>query len=111
MQPLADLWQKIWPVLAEPARYFYDYNERVFWGYLLSSLVLAFAVHFVLQRRYPDAVPKSVLAYLFPKKIYLHKSAIADYQFFVVDRILYVLLLPIVALLTKTLDNKIMVLL
>jgi sterol desaturase/sphingolipid hydroxylase (fatty acid hydroxylase superfamily) len=99
MQKLADLWENVWPTLAEPARYFYDHNERVFWGYLLSSLVLGIAVHFVLHRRYPDAVPRSVLAYLFPKKIYLHKSAIADYQFFVVDRILYVILFPVLALL------------
>jgi sterol desaturase/sphingolipid hydroxylase (fatty acid hydroxylase superfamily) len=99
MQDLADLWQKIWPTLAEPARYFYDYNERVFWGYLLSSLVLAIVVHFVLHRRYPDVVPRSLFAYLFPKKIYLHKSAIADYQFFVVDRILFVILFPVLALL------------
>jgi sterol desaturase/sphingolipid hydroxylase (fatty acid hydroxylase superfamily) len=44
-------------------------------------------------------VPGSVFAYLFPKRIYLHKSAIADYQFFLVDRILYVILFPVLALL------------
>ncbi len=99
MEQLTDLWQKIEPALIDPARYFYDHNERVFWGYLLSSLVLGVAVHFVLHRRYPGLVPKSALAYLFPKRIYLHKSAIADYQFFLVDRILYVILFPVLALL------------
>src|SRR5581483_7452949 len=128
MEQLAELWQKVveqfrgaekpladlldtcnaapyCKPLIDPARYFYDHNERVFWGYLLSSLVLAVAVHAVLLRRAPDTVPKSLFAYLFPKKIYLHKSAIADYQFFIVDRILYVILFPVLALLVTPFAN------
>jgi sterol desaturase/sphingolipid hydroxylase (fatty acid hydroxylase superfamily) len=99
MERLADLWQKVWPALVEPARYFYDHNERVYFGYLASSFVLGVGVYFYLKRKQPGAMPESVIHYLFPKQIYLHKSAIADYQFFVVDRILYVILFPVLALL------------
>ena len=105
MEQLADLWQKAWPVLVDPLRYFYDHNERVFWGYLLSSFVLGVGVHAVLRRRDPAAVPKSAFAYLFPRRIYLHKSAIADYKFFVVDRILFVILFPVLALLVTPFAN------
>jgi sterol desaturase/sphingolipid hydroxylase (fatty acid hydroxylase superfamily) len=105
MQQLADLWDKVEPALADPFRYVVDSNERIYWGYLLSALVLSVAVHFVLRRRNPDAVPRSLFAYLFPKKIYLHKSAIADYQFFLVDRILYVILFPVLALLVTPMSD------
>ena len=99
MEQLADLWQKAWPVLVDPFRYLIDVNERIFVGYLGTSLALAVFVYVYLRRKNPDSVPRSLFAYLFPKKVYLHKSAIADYQFFVVDRILYVVLFPVLALL------------
>jgi sterol desaturase/sphingolipid hydroxylase (fatty acid hydroxylase superfamily) len=99
LEQLADLWQKAWPVLADPFRYLIDVNERIFVGYLGTSLVLAVFVYAYLRRKRPDSVPRSLFAYLFPKQVYLHKSAIADYQFFLVDRILYVILFPVLALL------------
>ena len=95
MQQLTDLWQKVWPTLVDPLRYLIDHNERIYFGYLATSFALAILVYQYLRRKQPDSVPGSVFAYLFPKKIYLHKSAIADYQFFVVDRILYVILFPV----------------
>jgi sterol desaturase/sphingolipid hydroxylase (fatty acid hydroxylase superfamily) len=86
-------------VLIDPFRYLIDLNERIFVGYLGTSLALAVLVFAILRRRRPETTPRSLFGYLFPKKIYLHKSAIADYQFFLVDRILYVILFPVLALL------------
>jgi len=98
LEQLTALWQKIEPALADPFRYLTDVNERIFVGYLGSSLLLAVFVFIYLRRTRPET-PRSLFAFLFPKKVYLHKSAIADYQFFLVDRILYFILFPVLALL------------
>ncbi len=84
------IWQTLWDALRDPFRYPVDVSERIFWGYLLSSLFLAVAV-LCLSAPQPrrDRRRPSLLAFLFPKKIYLHKSAIADYQFFLVDRVVF----------------------
>ena len=88
------IWQTLWDALKDPFRYPVDVTERIYWAYLLSALLLAFGFHTYLHANRPEAVPRSFLAYLFPKKIYLHKSAIADYQFFLVDRVVSALVLP-----------------
>jgi sterol desaturase/sphingolipid hydroxylase (fatty acid hydroxylase superfamily) len=92
---LDGIWQTIWAALRDPFRYPVDINEQLYWGYLLSSLLLAVAVHAYLRRHRAEQTPKSFLAYLFPKKIYLHKSAIADYQFFLTSRIVLALAVPV----------------
>jgi sterol desaturase/sphingolipid hydroxylase (fatty acid hydroxylase superfamily) len=92
---LDGIWQTIWTALRDPFRYPVDINEQLYWGYLLSSLVLAVAVHAYLRRHRAKQTPNSLLAYLFPKKIYLHKSAIADYQFFLISRIVLALTVPV----------------
>jgi sterol desaturase/sphingolipid hydroxylase (fatty acid hydroxylase superfamily) len=97
---LDGLWKTLWHALKDPFRYPVDGQERIFWLYLLSSLILALGLHAYLRRNRPDAVPSSPFAYLFPKKVYLHKSAIADYQFFLVDRIVFALMLPVVLVFT-----------
>jgi sterol desaturase/sphingolipid hydroxylase (fatty acid hydroxylase superfamily) len=101
------IWQTLWAALRDPFRYPVDLNERIFWGYLLSSLLLAVAVHAYLRRHRPETTPNSLFAYLFPKKIYLHKSAIADYQFFLVDRAVFVLLFPLLAFLVSPMADAV----
>jgi sterol desaturase/sphingolipid hydroxylase (fatty acid hydroxylase superfamily) len=97
---LDGIWQTIWDALRDPFRYPVDVNERIFIGYLGTSLILAVGVFIYLRRNRPDAIPRSLLAFLFPKKVYLHKSAIADYQFFLIDRIVYALMVPIALVFT-----------
>jgi sterol desaturase/sphingolipid hydroxylase (fatty acid hydroxylase superfamily) len=99
--------QTLWNALRDPFRYPFDINERIFWGYLLSSLFLAVAVYAYLRRHRPETTPSNLLGFLFPKKIYLHKSAIADYQFFLVDRIVYVLLFPVLAILVAPMADAV----
>ncbi|HVM83926.1 MAG TPA: sterol desaturase family protein [Candidatus Binatia bacterium] len=100
-----DLLNKAWLALIDPFRYVVDHNERIYFGYLASAFLLAIPVYLYLRRSQPESVPDSLLGYLFPKKIYLHKSAIADYKFFLVDRVLYVILFPVVALLVTPLTD------
>jgi sterol desaturase/sphingolipid hydroxylase (fatty acid hydroxylase superfamily) len=85
---------KIWNGVIDPLRYPVDATERIFVGYLATSLALAVWVYIDLRRHKAD-VPNSLFAFLFPKQVYLHKSAIADYKFYVVDRILFALVVPL----------------
>ena len=90
-----EIWQTLWDAVCDPFRYPVDVQERIYWGYLLSSLLLALGVHAYLRQNRPETTPRSLFAWLFPKRIYLHKSAIADYQFFLIDRIVFALTLPV----------------
>lgn len=89
------IWDTLWKALRDPFRYPVDFNERIFIGYLATSLILAVGVYAYLRRHKPQAVPSGLIAYLFPKQVYLHPSAIADYKFFLVDRIVFVLMAPL----------------
>lgn len=89
-----DLWQQLRVSALEPIRHFIDPEERVFVLYLVSGLLCAVIVHALARRRNPAGTPRRLLAYLFPRQIYLHPSAVADYKFFLIDRILSFLAVP-----------------
>jgi sterol desaturase/sphingolipid hydroxylase (fatty acid hydroxylase superfamily) len=89
-----DFWQQVWHGILEPLRYPFDWTERIFIGYLLSSLIFAIVVYRDLRRRAPESVGLGFFAYLFPKSVYFHPSAVADYKFYLIDRIVFALLLP-----------------
>jgi sterol desaturase/sphingolipid hydroxylase (fatty acid hydroxylase superfamily) len=78
----------------EPLRYPVDWTERIFIGYLLSAFLFAIVVYRDLRRRAPEPPKAGLFGYLFPKAVYLHPSAIADYKFYLIDRIVFALLLP-----------------
>jgi sterol desaturase/sphingolipid hydroxylase (fatty acid hydroxylase superfamily) len=71
----------------EMAGWLVDGGHRFFWLYLLTSAVIAVGVY---RRHYRGraGVPGSVLAFLFPRAVYLHPSAILDYKLMVANRIL-----------------------
>lgn len=91
-------WQNIWlelrTTLYEPVRHFIDPVERVSALYLATGLLCAIVVFLIGRRRDPKGTPRRFLPYLFPKAIYLHPSAKADYWFFVIDRMLSFLFIP-----------------
>ncbi len=93
---------KIGTALLEPLRYLLDPTERFCWLYLASGLVCAVFVYWHARWRDPDHAPKGLFAYLFPRQIYLHQSAKADYRFFIIDRILSFLILPFFVMLIPT---------
>jgi len=97
---LDGIWQTIWDsfwvrALRDPFRYPVDFHERIFIGYLATALILAVGVYIYLRHNKPDATPRGLFAFLLPKRVYLHKSAIADYRFFLVDRVVFALLVPL----------------
>ena len=66
---------------------FTDLTSGLAWPYLLASLMISGAA-FIFSRR-NDAVPASSFrAFLFPRHVYRHPSAILDYRFYIVSTLL-----------------------
>ena len=65
--------------------------QRIYWLYLLTSLLIACGVFAFSINRGKRFNLKTFLKYVFPKKTYLHRSAVNDYVFFILNRGLYFL--------------------
>ena len=80
-------------ILTYPLRYPVFGGERIYWLYLVWALVIAAGVYLVRQRRREPAGdgdrPRNLLSFWFPKRIYAHASALVDYKYFFVNRILF----------------------
>ena len=68
---------------------FIDPNKRLFLGYLFGAFAAAMVVFYV---QFKSTSIIAALRYLFPKKLWLHKSARLDYQLYIVNRIIRALL-------------------
>jgi sterol desaturase/sphingolipid hydroxylase (fatty acid hydroxylase superfamily) len=79
-----DLPNRLARLLLEPLAPFVDPSERIYWPFLLSSGLMA-AVAFGLRRR-----RGSLLAYLLPRRIFLHPSSLLDVRLFLVNGLLRV---------------------
>lgn len=62
-------------------------SRRLYWIYLLTSLLLAGLVYWRLQPK-SELNIKGFIRFCFPKEIYLHPSAKLDYQLFIINNIL-----------------------
>ena len=62
-------------------------QDRLYSVYLLSYAVLAIGIY-LAQRSETQVGLKSLLRFTIPRDVYLHRSAIVDYKFYVVNRIL-----------------------
>jgi sterol desaturase/sphingolipid hydroxylase (fatty acid hydroxylase superfamily) len=67
-------------------------GERVYWLYLASGLAFAAAAYLVRRARKSCSL-RGLARYLLPRKVLLHRSALLDYRFFVVNRIVFGLLM------------------
>jgi sterol desaturase/sphingolipid hydroxylase (fatty acid hydroxylase superfamily) len=101
-----DYWSELTVLLYEPVRYFTDPAERMFVLYLGTALLCAIVVYCIARYRDPTGTPR-ILAYLFPRRVYLHPSAKADYAFFVVDRIVSFLVVPFFVLLVPVVTKAV----
>ena len=61
--------------------------SQLHWIYLVSSLILA-GLWYLRDRRRGRRVAGKFIAYVFPKEIYLHPSAIVDYKLLVTNRLI-----------------------
>jgi sterol desaturase/sphingolipid hydroxylase (fatty acid hydroxylase superfamily) len=73
--------------LAGMAGWLVDGGHRFFWVYLLLSAMIGGALYF-RHYRGRAGVPGNVLAFLFPRAIYTHPSAVLDYQLMLANRVL-----------------------
>src|SRR5580700_9728201 len=68
---------------------FQDPTNRWFTLYLAFSLCIACLVFVNEARHDPEMKKEGLLGFLFPAEIYGHRSAIADYWFFVINKALF----------------------
>jgi sterol desaturase/sphingolipid hydroxylase (fatty acid hydroxylase superfamily) len=81
---------------------FQDPSNRWFTLYLACSFAIACAVFLHDARHDPDVKAKGLLAYLFPKDVYGHRSAIADYWFFCINKLVFALAFAALIALTSS---------
>lgn len=70
---------------------FFDPKKRVFVGYLFSAIIISFLWLCVVKKK----TLKECFYKIFDKKIFLSKSAIADYSLFIINIIIMMFLSPI----------------
>jgi sterol desaturase/sphingolipid hydroxylase (fatty acid hydroxylase superfamily) len=76
---------------------FTDLTSGLAWPYLLASLLIAGAA-FSFSKKHDAPTSSSFWAFLFPRHVYRHPSAVLDYRFYIVNTLLKVLLwVPILA--------------
>jgi len=68
-------------------------GHRIFWLYLCAAFAIALVAFWFSDVRGTAFSVKGFLHFLAPKRIYLHRSALLDYRYFVVNRIAFGLLL------------------
>jgi sterol desaturase/sphingolipid hydroxylase (fatty acid hydroxylase superfamily) len=73
--------------------------SRFHWVSILSALLIASACWAYLARQDPAIARRGLLGYLFPRRIWLHRSALLDYRFVLVDKVGLALLLGFAAML------------
>ncbi len=74
-------------VLLAPITQFANPNTRIYYLYLLTSLLMAL-IFYIIKRK-----NKSIVQYLFPKKVWLHPSAKMDYSIFIINGLISSLLI------------------
>lgn len=81
-----------WQSLITLPNFFLDANKRIYLPYLLFAVFMALPVYLHRQksRNRSETTSHTVtgfLRYLFPKRVWLHQSAIQDYKLFIVNRV------------------------
>ncbi len=72
--------------------------SRFHWTSLLSATLIAFGVWAWRARSEPDVRAQGFLGFLFPRNVWLHRSALLDYRFVLFDKVALALLIGAVAL-------------
>lgn len=93
----------------ELALYILDPNQRLFWGYLLSALLIAALVYFLQKYKKVESIShaseqcqhvekQNLVGFLFPKHIFLARSATNDYALFIINKLIRAALFPLIVL-------------
>ena len=84
-------WDRFWSTLWKVANTFSDLQSGLAWPYLLASFVIALAGYLFLKEKKALST-SSFAAFLLPRQIYFHPSAMLDYRFYIVTTLLKLLL-------------------
>lgn len=71
---------------------------RFHWVYLLSAIFFALLAWCYHRRHDPQIREQGFLQYLFPREVWLHRSALLDYRFVMFDKLMLGVLIGIISL-------------
>jgi sterol desaturase/sphingolipid hydroxylase (fatty acid hydroxylase superfamily) len=84
---------------------FIDPQNRWFLGYFLCSITIAIGVFLVEAVKDRKILEGGLTHYLFPTAIYLNRSAVADYWFFLVNKLAFALVFAQFAVVTAAAES------
>jgi len=74
-----------------------DAESQTGWLFLLTSLLVGLIIYAVERKRRGSVAPVSVAKFLFPREVYLQRSAIVDYKFVAIDlTIKFIVYIPLI---------------
>lgn len=75
--------------------------SRFHWTAMLSATLIAFGVWFHRARHEPELRSQGFLRFLFPRDVWLHRSALLDYRFVLFDKVALAVIIGIGALIVS----------
>jgi sterol desaturase/sphingolipid hydroxylase (fatty acid hydroxylase superfamily)/creatinine amidohydrolase/Fe(II)-dependent formamide hydrolase-like protein len=82
--------------LLKPVSFLISPSQRIFWFYLLTALILAFAVYFDRRKETEKVSLRGFFAYALPASIYKHPAMLIDIAYFLVNQwLLGALVIPL----------------
>jgi len=81
-------------------------NQVMYWGYLLSTLLIAMFMYFIRDRQPRQSILK-VLSYCFPAKIYVTRSFLQDLGFYLINLVLFALILTSLSIVAESLGSQV----
>lgn len=78
-------WGRVVDAVLAPVNEITELSGKSGWLYVLSSIAIAWCVFVIRRNRGKCSNSRSFFAYLFPREIYTHRSAMTDYKFVAVD--------------------------
>ncbi len=62
-----------------------DPHNRLCWVYTTFAILVLFGIYYIRESKLTGFDLRKALAYCFPRSIYTHRSAILDYQFYLIN--------------------------
>jgi sterol desaturase/sphingolipid hydroxylase (fatty acid hydroxylase superfamily) len=101
-----EMFQALAPAFDAVVSVFAKFFTRFHWAYLLPTLAMVAAVWLYQRRELSGPERDNVLSFLFPKRVWLHRSALLDYRFVLFDKIVLGLLIAAGGLLLASGEGK-----
>lgn len=80
--------------------------QVMYWGYLLSTLLIAMLMYFLRDRQSTKSVFK-VFSYCFPSNIYFTRSFLQDMGFYLINLVLFAFILTSISIAAESLGSQI----